>query len=119
MDSETLVLAIAICKKLFKAQQPLLFRGTVGTGGTIEWSALPTPSEDNTGTTYVVISAHDTDPICDVGDMIVSNGTSWTVVPAGSDIDDTITSQGKTWSSYKINQEFESHLIADVTNVGV
>lgn len=70
---------------------PMQFKGTVGSSGTIEWSALPSPSASNEGYTYKVITKHTTDPICEVGDTIVSNGSSWIVIPSGDEPGGTVT----------------------------
>jgi len=74
----------------------MVFKGTVGTSGTIEWSALPTAGTSNKGYTYKVITAHATAPICEVGDLIVSDGSSWIVVPSGDEPSGTVTSIGAT-----------------------
>lgn len=69
----------------------MIFKGTVGTGGTKEWSALPSASSSNIGWTYKVITDHDSTPICKVGDLIVSDGSSWVVVPSGDEPSGTVT----------------------------
>ena len=70
---------------------PMQFKGTVGTSGTIEWSALPSASSANEGYTYKVITAHTSAPICEVGDTIVSNGSEWVVIPSGDEPAGTVT----------------------------
>ena len=70
----------------------MVFKGTVGTGGTIEWSALPAAAASNKGFTYKVISDHSTAPICETGDTIVSDGSSWVVIPSGDEPSGTVTS---------------------------
>lgn len=70
---------------------PMQFKGTIGTSGTIEWSALPTAAAANEGYTYKVITAHDTNPICKVGDTIVSNGSTWIIIPSGDEPSGTVT----------------------------
>ena len=70
---------------------PMQFKGTIGTSGTVEWSALPTAAAANEGYTYKVITAHDTNPICKVGDTIVSNGSTWIIIPSGDEPDGTVT----------------------------
>lgn len=76
---------------------PMTFKGTVGSGGTIEWSALPTPSAGtgpmtgNEGWTYKVITKHTTTPVCEVGDTIISDGTQWVVIPSGDVPAGTVT----------------------------
>lgn len=70
---------------------PMQFKGTVGTSGTVEWSALPSASSSNEGFTYKVITAHATDPVCEEGDTIVSNGSAWIVIPSGDEPSGTVT----------------------------
>lgn len=70
----------------------MVFKGSVGSSGTIEWSALPTAGSANKGYTYKVITAHATAPICEVGDVIVSDGSAWVVIPSGDEPSGTVTS---------------------------
>lgn len=70
---------------------PMQFKGTVGTSGTIEWSALPSASSSNEGFTYKVITDHATAPVCKAGDTIVSNGSAWVVIPSGDEPAGTVT----------------------------
>ena len=74
--------------------EPMVFKGSVGSGGTVEWSALPAASSSNEGFTYKVITAHATAPICEVGDTIISDGSTWTVIPSGDEPSGTVTSVG-------------------------
>ncbi len=68
---------------------PMRFMGTIGSGGTIGWSQLPTASSAE-GETYKVISAHTSAPVCEEGDTIISNGSSWIVIPSGDEPDGTV-----------------------------
>lgn len=70
----------------------MVFKGSVGTSGTIAWTALPTAADANKGYTYKVITDHSSDPACKVGDMIISNGTEWVVIPSGDEPSGTVTS---------------------------
>ncbi len=70
---------------------PMQFKGTVGTSGTIEWNALPTASSENEGYTYKVLTDHATAPVCEAGDTIVSNGSTWIVIPSGDEPSGTVT----------------------------
>lgn len=98
-DNSTKLATTAFVKTAIDAlPEPMVFKGTVGTGGTIAWSALPTASE-HTGWTYKVIEKHTTAPICAVGDTIISNGTDWIVVPSGDEPAGTVTSVGLQNSS--------------------
>lgn len=68
--------------------QPMIFKGTLGTGGTI--TTLPSASSSNEGYTYKVITAGTYQSVvCKVGDVVISNGSAWTLIPAGDDVEDT------------------------------
>lgn len=86
---------------------PMIFKGTVGTSGTVEWNALPAASSDNIGFTYKVITKHTSAPICEVGDTIISDGTNWVVIPSGDEPSGTVTSVAVS-----------SPLVTDQTNSG-
>lgn len=84
--------------------EPMIFKGTLGTNGTI--STLPTASSTNEGWTYKVITAN-TYPTGEgsnkakVGDMFIcaelTTGTfSWVYVPSGDDVEDT-------WRNIKVD----------------
>lgn len=70
----------------------MIFKGTVGTDGTIAWASLPAAASGNKGNEYKVVSNHDTAPICKTGDTIISDGTSWVVIPSGDEPSGTVTS---------------------------
>jgi len=84
--------------------EPMIFKGTVGTDGTIAWADLPQPaagtgvSSGNEGWTYKVITKYtntgssDYRPSAEIGDTIISNGTEWTVIPSGDVPAGTVTS---------------------------
>lgn len=86
---------------------PMVFKGTVGTSGTIEWASLPAASSSNIGFTYKVITKHTTAPVCEVGDTIISDGTNWVVIPSGDEPSGTVTSVAVS-----------SPLVTDQTNSG-
>ena len=74
--------------------EPMLFKGTVGTGGTI--TTLPAAAAANEGFTYKAITAHaaSTDPIYpayEIGDTLISTGSAWTVIPSGDEPRGTVT----------------------------
>ena len=75
----------AVATAISNLPEPMVFKGTVGTGGTVEWANLPSPSSTNIGHTYKVITDHATSPVCEAGDVIVSDGTDWVVIPAGDE----------------------------------
>ncbi|MBR3214625.1 MAG: hypothetical protein IKF79_08980 [Methanosphaera sp.] len=96
-----LATAKAVNDALEGLPEPMQFKGTVGTGGTIEWANLPQPASTgaskNEGFTYKALSARsktDTPTLTDdvkVGDTIISNGTNWVVVPSGDEPSGTVT----------------------------
>lgn len=66
--------------------QPMVFKGTLGDGGTI--SSLPTASTSNIGNTYKVITdgTYDSKVAYD-GDMFICNDTpEWVLIPSGDEI---------------------------------
>lgn len=63
---------------------PMVFKGTLGTGGTI--STLPTASSENEGYVYIVITDGTyAGTSAKAGDIFVSDGSSWVLVPSGDD----------------------------------
>ena len=72
--------------------EPMIFKGTVGTGGTI--TSLPAAAAANEGFTYKVITALTTPVTAKVGDTVISNGSAWTVIPSGDEPSGTVTSVG-------------------------
>lgn len=56
---------------------------------------MPAAVEENKGHTYKVITNHSADtkcPACKAGDMIISNGSAWVVIPSGDEPSGTVTS---------------------------
>lgn len=73
-----------LCIKFSDLPKPMVFKGTLGTDGTV--TVLPDVSEENTGFTYKVITDGSYSGItAKVGDMFVSNGTAWVLIPSGDD----------------------------------
>ena len=101
-DSETASTDVptvaAVATAINNLPEPMVFKGTVGTDGTVTWANLPGASDDTVGYTYKVITAHDTAPVCEVGDTIIcadpqGDGTyEWVVVPSGDEPSGTVTS---------------------------
>lgn len=87
-----LATAKAVYTAIENLPEPMIFKGSVGTGGTIEWADLPAAAASNEGWTYKVITARSTDPVCKVGDTIISNGSVWVVIPSGDEPAGTVTS---------------------------
>lgn len=72
---------------------PMLYKGSLGEGGTI--TALPTASASNEGFTYKVItSGAYAGQSAKVGDVFISNGTEWTIIPSGDEPEGTVISVG-------------------------
>lgn len=56
---------------------------------------MPAAAAKNKGHTYKVITDHSADskcPACKAGDMIISNGSAWVVIPSGDEPSGTVTS---------------------------
>lgn len=56
---------------------------------------MPAAATANKGHTYKVITNHTADskcPACKAGDMIISNGSAWVVIPSGDEPSGTVTS---------------------------
>ena len=56
---------------------------------------MPAAATKNKGHTYKVITDHSADskcPACKAGDMIISNGSAWVVIPSGDEPSGTVTS---------------------------
>lgn len=96
-DENKLITSGAVWTAIDNLPEPMIFKGTVGTGGTVTWSNLPSAASSNQGHTYKVITKHTTAPICEVGDVITSNGSEWVVIPSG---DETFTD---TWRNIKVD----------------
>ena len=90
---------VATAKAVYDAiaalPEPMIFKGSLGTGGTI--TSLPTASTANEGYTYKVITAGTyASQAAKVGDLFISNGTSWVLIPSGDEPSGTVTSVGMT-----------------------
>ena len=68
----------------------MIFKGTLGTGGTI--TALPAAAAGNTGYTYKVITDGTyASQAAKAGDVFVSNGSAWILIPSGDEPSGTVT----------------------------
>ena len=93
--SSNLVTSGAVYTAIDNLPEPMVFKGTLGTGGTI--TSLPTASSANEGFTYKVITAGTyASTSAKVGDVFVSNGSSWVLIPSGDTDSDT-------WRNIKVN----------------
>ena len=96
-DDSHLATAKAVYDAIEALPEPMVFKGSVGTGGTVTWANLPSAASTNVGWTYKVITDHTADtkaPTCKVGDTIISTGSEWAVIPSGDEPSGTVTSVG-------------------------
>lgn len=71
----------------------VVFKGSLGIGGTI--TELPAASPSNEGWMYkVIVSDTYAGQSAKVGDMFISNGSEWVLFPSGDESDGTVTSVG-------------------------
>lgn len=69
----------------------MVFKGSLGSGGTI--TSLPAAAAANSGFTYKVITDGTyASQNAKVGDMFISNGTGWILIPSGDEPSGTVTS---------------------------
>ena len=91
-----LVTSGAVYTAIASLPEPMIFKGTLGTGGTI--TSLPAASSSNEGFTYKVITAGTyASQTAEVGDLFISNGSAWILVPSGDE------TSADTWRAIKIN----------------
>lgn len=95
-SNSDLVTSGAVWSAIDNLPEPMIFKGTLGTGGTI--STLPAASSANEGFTYKVITDGTyASKSAKVGDVFTSNGSEWVLIPAG---DEYFTD---TWRNIKVN----------------
>lgn len=91
----------AVAAALATLPEPMVFKGTLGTGGTI--TALPVDGSAKVGDTYKVITAGTyASQAAKVGDVFIcqtktSSANTWAYVPAGDETD------SDTWRNIKVN----------------
>lgn len=89
--SSDLVTSGAVYTAIDNLPEPMIFKGSLGTGGTI--TTLPTASSANEGYTYKVITAGTyASQAAKVGDLFISNSTDWIWIPSGDEPSGTVTS---------------------------
>lgn len=89
-DDTTVPTSKAVKDAIDTLPEPMLFKGTLGTGGTI--TTLPAAAASNTGYTYKVITNGTYQSItAKSGDTFISNGSSWTLIPSGDEPSGTVT----------------------------
>lgn len=102
MSNSSLVFALSALKKANTANEridalplPMVFKGTLGTGGTIE--TLPTASTENEGFVYIVITDGTyAGQTAKAGDTFVSDGSTWVIIPSADDSGSLVISQTLT-----------------------
>lgn len=99
-DSD-LATAKAVYDAIDAIPEPMVFKGTLGTGGTI--TSLPTAGASNEGYTYkVIVAGTYASTSAKVGDVFVcakpegASSYSWILIPAGDDVEDT-------WRAIQVN----------------
>lgn len=89
--STTDVVTAATLKTDLGLSSAMLFIGSLGTDGTA--TSLPTAAAANRGYTYKVITAGTyASTAAKVGDVFVSNGSEWVLIPSGDEPSGTVTS---------------------------
>ena len=92
-DTTHLVTGAAVWAAIDALPEPMIFKGSLGTGGTI--TTLPTASSANDGYTYKVITAGTyAGQAAKIGDLFISNGSAWIWIPSGDEPEGTVTSVG-------------------------
>ena len=102
MSNSSLVFALSALKKANTAINrldnlpfPMVFKGSLGTGGTI--STLPAASSENEGYVYIVITDGTyAGQTAKAGDTFVSDGSEWVLIPAGDESGALVISQTLT-----------------------
>ena len=118
-ENTTFTLDLSSYATLAEISTAMVFKGTLGVGGTI--TALPSPTKDLIGDTYKVITASNYQNIsAKVGDVFVCNDTpEWVLIPSGDEPNGTVTqisaSSGiKTSNGQDITSTGE--IVADLAN---
>lgn len=89
-DDTTLPTSKAVKDAIDALPEPMIFKGTLGTGGTI--TSLPAAASGNNGFTYKVITAGTyASQSAKAGDVFISNGNSWNLIPSGDEPSGTVT----------------------------
>ena len=83
--------AKAVYNAIQSLPEPMIFKGSLGTGGTV--TSLPTAASSNTGWTYKVITAGTyASQAAKVGDTFISDGSAWVLIPSGDEPSGTVIS---------------------------
>lgn len=104
-DNSTKVATTAYVDSAIDAlPEPMVFKGSVGTGGTI--TTLPTAAASNKGHTYKVITALSS-PSAKVGDIVISNGSEWIVIPSGGSVSFVTFSYDENTDTYSADRSVQ------------
>ena len=83
--------AKAVYNAIQSLPEPMIFKGSLGTGGTV--TSLPTAASSNTGWTYKVITDGTyASQSAKIGDTFISDGFAWVLIPSGDEPSGTVTS---------------------------
>ena len=94
-DNDTSVATTAFVKTVVansinELPSPMIFKGSLGTGGTI--TALPAATTSNEGYTYKVITNGTYGgQSAKIGDTFISDGSNWIYIPSGDEPSGTVT----------------------------
>ena len=89
-DDTTLPTSKAVKAAIDALPEPMIFKGTLGKDGTI--TSLPAAAASNEGYTYKVITAGTyASQYAKTGDVFISNGSSWNLIPSGDEPSGTVT----------------------------
>ena len=89
-DDTTLPTSKAVKAAIDALPEPMIFKGTLGTNGTI--TSLPAAAASNEGYTYKVITDGTyAQQSAKIGDVFISNGSSWNLIPSGDEPSGTVT----------------------------
>lgn len=89
-DDTTLPTSKAVKAAIDALPEPMIFKGTLGKDGTI--TSLPAAAASNEGYTYKVITdGKYAQQSAKTGDVFISNGSSWNLIPSGDEPSGTVT----------------------------
>ena len=89
-DDTTLPTSKAVKAAIDALPEPMIFKGTLGKDGTI--TSLPEAATSNEGYTYKVITdGKYAQQSAKAGDVFISNGSSWNLIPSGDEPSGTVT----------------------------
>ena len=94
-DSDNLITSGAVFTAIDNLPEPMIFKGSLGVGGTIQ--SLPSASSSNIGYTYKVITDGTyAGQAAKAGDVFISDGTDWIYIPSADEPSGTVTNVAMT-----------------------